>query len=355
MSNGFWMRQSKKDKITIIVLAIQLFISVVLVLSSVVIFDSQTTIAHRLAVLSVNVVALFIILQFAITRLFDDQKDQFDGLGEKIEAVNKNISHALEETRSIAEIGETYIKIYKQEENVRIQYQNTLDGFLRRLRVCIDDKRSGPLDIMEYYGVLKNQVSLIEANKDEQDKNKSKFNGEIWALTFLLDDEWDDSSTHEANWFAHLKKLDKKGVSTRRLWAFDKKMLATIKKDPIGEDGIDLLRRLAMYCSIDTDFKNTSSFAVAKEEILDTHVRLFGKGFFATALSNGELNLIRGVCFDNLLSSNSLGGEIDFDKQRIKSIKNEWERYLELAIPLKEYLRKHASDSAILVLDELKY
>lgn len=352
MSGSFWGRQTKKDKVAIIILALELIISLVLVLIGIGVFGDETklSLGDRFAILAANIVALVFLLQFTISRSFDDQKDQIDRLSEEIGAVNSSISEALEETRSITVLGETYVKIFRQKKEVKDQYQNTLDSFLQRLSNCIDDKRSGALDIMDYYEVLKNLASSIE-----RDNTGSNYKGEIWALTFLLDDEWDDTSSHEANWFAHLKKLDNSGIPTRRLWAFDKKMIDLIKKEPIGEDGIELLKRLSMYCSNETDYKNTSSYALAKEEILDGHVKLFGKGFFATALSNGELSLIRGVCFDNLLSSNSLGGEIDFDKNRIKKIKYEWQRYHELAIPLNDYLRKHGSKSAHTVMKKFDF
>jgi hypothetical protein len=343
---SFWARQTSKDKVAIVAFVAELAISVGLLLVTVFVKDSALSIGTRFALLTGNIVALVATLQFAISRFFDDQKDQIDKVSSEMEGVQQRISRTLEEMESITALGETYIKIFRQEEGIKEQYQSTLDAFLRRLSSCIDDKRSGALDIMDYYGALEDLASAIKSDQLECEAAGIKYNGGIWALSFFLDDEWDDSSIHEIRWFESLKRLDQSGIPTRRLWAFDKKILALVKKDPIEEDGREILRRLSLYCSDKTEFANTSSYALPKSEMLDEHVRLFGKGFFAAAFSNGDFRLIRGVCFDNLLSSNTLGGEIDFDEIRIRQIRIQWERYLALAGPLKEYLHGEGSKSA---------
>jgi hypothetical protein len=344
--SSFWARQTRKDKVTITAFAVQLAISVGLLLVGVLNNDSTFSLGGRFALLTGNIVVLVATLQFAISRFFDDQKDQIGRVGSEMEDVKRRISQTLEEMESITVLGETYIKIFQQEEVIKNQYQSTLDTFLRRLSNCIDDKRSGALDKMEYYGVLENLASSLEKDKFTCEATGVSYDGGIWALTFFLDDEWDDGNIHEIKWFETLKRMDQHGIPTRRLWAFDKKLLALLKKDPIEEDGCELLRRLSLYCADRTDFANTLSYALPKWEILDEHVRLFGKGFIAAAFSSGGFSLIRGVCFDNLLSSNSLGGEIDFDEARIRQIRLQWERYLALARPLKEYLRDAGSTSA---------
>lgn len=343
--NSFWTRQTRKDKITLIALASQLAISAALIIVGLTV-GSKATEEQRFALLTGNILLVVTALQFVIGHYFDDQGDQIHQITTELQDVKKRIAQTLEEMESITALGETYVKIFRQEEGIKNQYQSTLDAFLRRLSNCIDDNRSGALDIMDYYTVLDNQASSIETDKRAYDATGGAYPGEIWALSFLLDDEWDDANIHEIKWFQTLKRLDKNGIPTNRLWAFDKKLLALLKKDPIDEDGRELVRRLSLYCADTTEFANTHSFALPKWEILDEHVRLFGKGFFAVALSNGRLSLIRGVCFDNLLSQNSLGGEIDFDETRIKQIRLQWERYLALAKPLNEFLQDGASSSA---------
>lgn len=344
--SGFWARQTQKDKVSILAFAVELLLSLGLVIFGVFDNDSKFGIAERLALLTGNVVAVIVTMQFAVSRFFDDQKDEIDRVGREMQDVKRLISQTLEEMESVTGLGETYVKIFRQEEGIKNQYQSTLDAFLRRLSNCIDDKRSGALDIMDYYGALDRTARSIEADFKECQSSGVTYSGEIWALTFILDDEWDDSSIHEVKWFDTLRRLDQSGIATRRLWAFDKKMLAHLAKEPIDDDGRELVRRLSMYCSDDTSFNNTHSYAVPKWEILDEHVRLFGKGFFAAAYSAGGFDLIRGVCFDNLLSQNSLGGEIDFDDVRIQQIRMQWQRYLELARPIKDFLGERSSRSA---------
>lgn len=343
---GFWARQTRQDKITLLAFVVQVVVTLVLLLIGLLVSDAKLSLGGRFALLSANIVALGITLQLVMGRFFDDERDELKSVKSDIQGVNMRISQTLDEMESITALGETYIKIFRQDERSKNQYQNTLDAFLLRLSNCIDDRRSGALDIMDYYGVLDNLATEVEDDKGACDSAGTDYNGGIWALTFLLDDEWDDGSIHEIKWFETLKRLDQAGIPTRRLWAFDRKMLALIKKEPIEEDGRELIRRLSLYCANDTAFKNTESYILPKEEILDEHVRLFGKGFFAAAFSTNEFSLIRGVCFDNLLSSNTLGGEIDFDEVRIQQIRRHWERYLALAKPLKAHLHEAGSDSA---------
>jgi len=347
VGRGFWARQTQKDKVAIITFAVELAISVGLVIVGIFNDNPQFSLAGRLALLTGNILALVVTLQFAISRFFDDQKEQIDRVSSEMEDVKRLITQSLEEMESITGLGETYIKIFQQEEGIKNQYQSTLDAFLRRLSNSIDDKRSGALDIMDYYGALENLASSIEHDMQAcKAAGDVSYNGEIWALSFMLDDEWDDSNIHEIKWFGTLRRLDLSGIPTRRLWAFDRKMLALLKKEPIDDDGRELVRRLSLYCADRTAFKNTLSYALPKWEILDEHFRLFGKGFFAAAFSDGRFSLIRGVCFDNLLSQNSLGGELDFDEARIRQIRLQWQRYLALAMPLKEFLQDAASNSA---------
>jgi len=340
--NGFWARQSQKDKVVIIALAVQLALSVGLLLAGLL----DLGIGKRFALSTGTIAALVVSLQFAIRGFFVDQTAEIDKISRELQDIKSQISRTLEEMESIAGLGETYVKIFRQSDEIKNQYQSSLDFFLRRLSNCIDDKRSGALNLMEYYGVLENLASRIEGDKASGEIAGQGYNGGIWALSFVLDNEWDDSDIYEAKWFETLKRVDRGGIPTRRLWAFDKEMRTLLTREPIEEAGRELVRRLSLYCANDTAFKNTVSYALPKESIIDEHVRLFGKGFFAAAFSGGGLSLIRGVCFDNLLSSNSLGGEIDYDETRIRQIRLHWERYLALAKPLKEYLADIASSSA---------
>lgn len=344
--SSFWARQSRKDKIAFLVVAAQLLVSLCLVLIGAFNDDTKFSIATRLTLLSANIVALIIFLQFAISRFFDDQKLQIEILENKLSNVESKINLSLKKSNNTSAFAEMYIKVFNQDDAVREQYQSTLDAFLTTFSNCIDERRSGSLDVMEYYRVLDKHALAIESDRNLETKEDSDYEGEIWALSFMLDDEWDKASPQENKWFTRLKQVDQNRINTRRLWAFDKKMTNLVTKQPIEDEGRELIQRLALYCSEDSDFKNTTSYAVSKDLIIDEDVKLFGKGFFATFLKSGKLELVRGVCFDNLLSSNSLGGEIDFDPARKAKIRARWEEYLSLSTPLKEYLLDAASDSA---------
>ena len=346
LSGGLWSRLSVQDRIALVALGLQISVSLVLTLIVGLVDDAKISVGGKLALLAGNVALLVVVLQFALTKLFDEQRSHLDKLGLSLRGMENRLADAVEEMERITTLGEAYVKISRQGDREKQQYLSTLDNFLRRLSNWIDDKRSGSLDTMDYYRVLRELAVALEQDRTSSVASAAVYKGEIWALSFVLDDEWDSSSLQERTWFQQLERLDSSGVPTRRLWAIDKKMRAALEREPIQEDGIELIRRFSLYCAKKTKFPNTKSFVIPKEEISDEHFRLFGKGFFAGRFTDSSLRLIRGVCFDNLLASNSLGGEIDFDANRIRQIRMHWEEYLAIGESLNDYVLRIASPSA---------
>ena len=75
--------------------------------------------------------------------------------------------------------------------------------------------------------------------------------------------------------------------------------------------------------------KNTTVYAIDSIDTLPAREQEWiGKGFFAIRLSNGEMRLIRGVSLDNR-NATTLGGEIDFDHERVEKIRDIWEKLIE--------------------------
>lgn len=195
--NNLWGRQTKRDKIAIIVFIVDLTITLVLILITVIVPDSNLSIGVRLALLTGNIIILISALQFSIGRFFDDQEDELNQIRKDVSSVNNRINSTLEEMQSMNALGETYIKIFRQEDKVKNLYKSSLDSFLQRLRECIDNKRSGALDTPTYYEVLTELADELILDKEENTSN----NTEIWALTFYLDNEWDVGDAYERNWF----------------------------------------------------------------------------------------------------------------------------------------------------------
>lgn len=355
----------KKTKIQLTAFVIQIVISVVFVLVTVLLEETQLPIGGRIALLSANIVTLIATLQFSMGMLFEDQKEEldkvtremqtlFDDQKEEITKVNLKLEESRVEMETLINLEETYIKILKLDDKMKSLYRESLESFLKKISKCIEEKRSGELDIMTYYGVLHHLADEITQDKEDNGEN---FNGGIWALTFCLDDEWDEENPQESKWFDKMKKMDENGIKTTRLWVFDKKVIAPLKKETLDDEGKLLLQRFKLYCTNESGYKNTTSHVISKKHILDEHVKRFGKGFFAVTLSNGTSSLIRGVCFDNLTTSNKLGGEIDFDDSRINDIKSKWNTYIDLASfeTLKDYLVHNSGDSAKEYMEKLGF
>lgn len=349
---GFWARQVKKDRIALAAIGLEVAVSLVLLIVGLTADDKS--VGTRFALLTGNMVLLIAVLQVAMGRFFDDQRSHLERLSTELQQVHDSSERTWGQMGTVGNLGDTYGKILDQPNDVRDLYQQSLDVFISRLSSCIDDKRSGTLDNITYYSVLENLAQSLEQDfAEHRESGNGDFAGGIWALTFILDDEWVTENRFEARWFEHLEKMDKAGIKTRRLWALDNRTIGLIKKEPIESEGKELIKRLAIYCSQSTSFANTASFTFPKEEIQHEDFQIFGKGFFAVEHSDGRLGLIRGVCFDNLLSSNSLGGEIDFDEERIESIFHHWKRYLKVAKPLRDHLLEVASPSAKQVMADI--
>lgn len=342
---------TKRDKVAVFTVFLQVAVS--LLINMVSIFKGEDfSLGKQLTLLSCNIVALVTTLEFAITRFFDDQEENLKELKEEnisiknamqatLIATDQKMRSILDEMQGNNAVNEVCLMINRQNEYERNLYQKRLSDFLRELKTHIQEQRSGELDKATYYDALSSLADRVCA--DALDK-KNYYHGEIWAMTFNIDGEWDDNDPYEKSWFSKMYLLDKNGIRTRRLWVFNHHAIDILNGSATEYEVDLLLKKLHLYCSKQSSFYNTESFAIAQDQISPEHLNVFGKGFFAAQFCNGELALIRGVSFDYLLSKNTLGGEIDFDENRIQNVRSCWENYVKIAQPLNKYLYQISSD-----------
>src|SRR5688572_9169149 len=91
-SGSFWARQARKDKIAIVAFAVELMISLGLLLIGVLADPAKLSLTARFALITGNMVALVVTLQFAVSRFFDDQKEHIDTLSRDMEDVKGRIA-----------------------------------------------------------------------------------------------------------------------------------------------------------------------------------------------------------------------------------------------------------------------
>jgi hypothetical protein len=308
--------------------------------------NSSSEITIKVGLLSINIVFLFSTLHVILVSFFNEQKKE-------IEISNKCIQDNLSQISAIIQLEDVHRKIGELEDStIKDQYIETLGTSLKNLCKCIDEKRSGELEKIAYYGILETTASNIMEDKNNHGNNN--YSGEIWALTFCLNKEWDDSDIYEYQWFNILENMDKKGIITRRLWVFNDSMIKLLK-NPLDDDGKKLLNRLKMYCTSETKYKNTRSFAISEQTISAHDIDEFGKGFFAIWLSDKSSTLIYGVAKDRVRTSHELCGEIDYSDMRRNEIRRKWNSYVKIARSLNTFLYENSEEEVKKYMEGLNF
>lgn len=308
---------SKVEKIRLIILICE-FITTWLIPIILALWD-QMTLSIGIAILSANISVLFLISHFMEGQsslvIQEIQENNFSEIVNKIEILEKNMT-----------IDELFKKIYRLDNSEQKQiYLESIETFVETMNSRMLGARSGALSRHAYYGELtKASESIIH----DKENIEGTYNGEIWAMTFWQDDELDLSDEYENAWVKRMEDMDNIGIKTTRLCVMGgkKKILA---RNVIDDEVENLLLRLSYYCKKNPVCKNTTVYAIDSIDTLSVKEQEWiGKGFFAIKLANGELRLIRGVSLDNR-NATTLGGEIDFDLDRVALIRNIWQKLIE--------------------------
>jgi hypothetical protein len=298
-------------KLRLAVLIINLIITVAIGLLMA-LLPSGTPLGVHLAVFSVNVVALFSIMQFFIEQKFIDHDNNIKNLNNKISDIERCVA-----------ISEVYKKILLLDEEEKEFHWNNLSDVEKKLNKLIMERRSGGLARSVYYGKLHD--AAIKIKEDIKGKDKRRYKGEIWAMSFWQNDEWNkNSNDDEDGWIRALEEMDNLGIKTTRIAVMTYKN-TLLKREIIDAEVENLLTKIVDNCHKNRVRKNTTTLFV--NDIADDVKKIAGKGFFATKLDgeNGELSLIRGVSLDKLEGS-ELEGELVFDPNEIKKIRKVWEQ-----------------------------
>lgn len=309
---------SRNEKIRLIIFVCEIITTgVIPVLLA---FWDQMTLSIGVALLVANISVFFLISQFLENQFFSEvqeKKDVYFGiLMDSINAVEKNI-----------EINEIYKKIYMLEnaEQKKI-YLESIQTFVETMNSRMMGARSGALSRHSYYGELTKAGDTIIA--DKRNAGTGLYKGEIWAMTFWQDDELDLSDDYENAWVKKMEAMDSMGIKTIRLCVMKNKKNLLVRNS-VDNNVETFLERLNYYCKKNAVCKNTIVYAIDSIDTLSSREQEWiGKGFFAIKLANGDMRLIRGVSLDNR-NATTLGGEIDFDHERVATIRDIWEKLIE--------------------------
>lgn len=280
----------------------------------------QMTLSIGVAILAADVSVFFLISQFMENQLLSEVREKQDSyfslLEDSINTIEENI-----------DIDELYKKIYMlQNEEQKKIYLESIRTFVETMDSRMKGARSGALSRHSYYGELTKAGDAIISDKNSA--GTGTYNGEIWAMTFWQDDELDLSDDYENAWVRKMEAMDNMGITTIRLCVMKNKKNLLVRSN-IDESVETFLERLNYYCKKNAVCKNTTVYAVDSIDTLPAREQEWiGKGFFAIKLANGDMRLIRGVSLDNP-NATTLGGEIDFDHERVAMIRDIWEKLIE--------------------------
>ncbi len=309
----------------------------------------EVTLSKGIALLSSNISILVLTSQFLENISFSD--------GEEQQFNNFNfISSKLSEMEERIEIDEIYKKIYEiNNDEQKSIYIDAVKTFADTMNSRIEGARSGALSRHAYYMQLQKAADTIE--KDYEDKKSSgTYSGGIWAMTVWQDDELDFNDAMELSWIKRMAKMDNSGIKTERICIMKNK-LKLLKSSNVDEEVTEFLKKLLYYCSENSECPNTVLYAIDSIDNLNkTHRDWINKGFFATKLSDGKLRLIRGVSLDDP-NATTLGGEIDFDENRVKNIKKIWDELLVQSgrCTMLSYMYTHSSEAVKKAMEDLGF
>lgn len=283
-------------------------------------FWDQMTLSVGVALLVAYISVMFLVSQFMenqfLSEIQEKQDNDFAELSDSISALRKNL-----------DIEDLYKKIYLlQNVEQKDIYLDAVHIFVETMKSRMDGARSGALSRHAYYGELtKASEAIIQ---DKQQVGTRRYYGEIWAMTFWQDDELDLNDEYENAWVKKMEAMDELGIPTVRLCVMKNKK-HILKRNDIDDVVETFLQRLNYYCKKNAICKNTTVYAIDSIDTLPAREQEWiGKGFFAIRLSNGDMRLIRGVSLDNP-NATTLGGEIDFDHERVEKIRDIWEKLIE--------------------------
>ena len=307
----------------------------------------EVSISKGIAAMSVDISILIITSQF-IESLSTYEAD------ESHKQNHKEIISKIDNLENSIDIETVYKKIHMIENTEqKVIYLKSIDIFLDTMNNRIKGSRSGALSRLDYYSELTKAADKIIC---DYKANPKDFKGEIWAMTFWQDDELDLSDENESAWVRKMEKIDELGIKTRRLCVMKNKK-SILKRENIDDEICEFLKKVHYYCNKNIICKNTTVYAIDNIDSLSImEQEWIGKGFFAIKLSNDKLRLIRGVSLDNRNAS-TLGGEIDFDDDRVRKIRTIWEKLIEQSAgrTMTEYLVQTSSKEVKNKMKEMNF
>ena len=274
----------------------------------------------RLSIIGAGISIPVVLLQISMTQ--GQNKSESD-----IQKIDDNVNELSEKLNHISPVLEQ-VFLSGNDRIQRFAYRR-FGETCKIIQSAVNNNNSGNLRPSEYY------KELILKDKAE---NKNKFNGEIWAMTGLAEEEWIADEGYERLWTNKLREMVDAGIKTRRLCLIPNSVYNIIIHQPFVEPSEDM-HSFRGFVELLEDYYGTG----AKKKVTEHYIikerdnpRLDEiKGFFAIKLTNGDLHILYGETVD---ANGALTAKVLFDLNEIQEVRRLFELYANINYKIEKRL-----------------
>lgn len=303
--------------IDIVILGIEIIAPVVSILITVV-YPPGANLPEdiKLAIIGVGIAIPIILLQSSVT--VGQKKSEYD-LGKlevRVAELNEKVSHISPILEQVFLLGNVRAE--------RFAYRRMRE-VSKTIQAALSSNNSGNLRPSEYYEELLYLADLIIKDQDEQ---KRKFNGEVWAMTSFAEDEWIADEGYEKLWTLRLKELVDRGIKTRRLCIVPDNVYRLISGKTFFEPDRNAEKAFWGFIELLESYYRESARKKTAEHFFirpnDNPELIQIRGFFAIKLTNGELHILHG---ETVNENGALTAKVLFDPAEIRNVRRLFDLY----------------------------
>lgn len=269
----------------------------------------------------------------------------------------KSLLVKIDEDIKLEEVMKSYNSIHPE---LKPYAETLLRKFKQNIEdVFVKDKRTGKLEIFDYYETLYKNI-----------KNGIKNGGRIWACSTLLNNEWDPADRYEQDLMTLFIKADQNNVHTDRIFVFKNDKLLN-PEGPVPPGNIPdekFLEGFKEYVTIKNllpymidksighlyHYPNTSSYVIDKR-VYEVNRDYLRDGFCAFEFGgkNKRNVFIRDTSIDKV-DDKELCGEILFDQEKINDIKEKFSVLIGAVskMSLRDYVLRNCNENARKFLEQ---
>lgn len=284
---------------------------------------------NRLAIIGLGISIPIVLLQISITQGQNKTENDIHEVSGKVGEVSEKVNHISPILEQVFVSGNDKVQ--------RFAYRR-FGEVCKTIQIAVNNNNSGNLRPNEYYEELLYLAELILKDKVE---NKSKFSGEIWAMTGFSEEEWIADDGYERLWTEKLKEMvDVNGIKTRRLCLMPDTVYNILTQPKFVEPSQSEYSFWGFVELLETYYGNGSKKKITEHYIIrkrDNPALEEIRGFFAIKLTNGDLHILYGETVD---ANGALTAKVLFEPNEIMEVRRLFELYAKTNYKIEKKLKE---------------